>query len=182
LKTTIPAVGTELMLTGQNSHFRVGSRFRITEMTPKDFTTRLLNRGQVAGPPLIWPVASLKSFSIQDPEERIVIVIEGPMGCGKTTLATLIASGCTNPMTVSPTSDWQIVDLHYPANAVTACGIRELAKQTRIIVCCDDMQAKKFHHWWTAILADAQVFYWRLERQQLVLTKPKSITFKNKYL
>jgi len=67
-------------------------------------------------------------------------------------------------------------------SAVTACGIRELAKQTRIIVCCHDMQAKKFHHWWTAILADAQVFYWRLDRQQIVLTKPKSITFKNKYL
>ena len=170
------------MLTGYNPHFRVGSRFRITEVTAENFTTRLLHRGLVDGPPLIWPLASLKLFSIQDPEKRIVIVLEGPMACGKTTLATLIASGCTNPMTVSPTSDWQIVDLHYPANAVTACGIRELAKHTRIIVCCDDLNAKKFHHWWTAILADAQVFYWRFDRQQIVLTKPKSITFKNKYL
>ena len=170
------------MLTGQNSHFRVGSRFRITEVTAENFTTRLLHRGLVDGPPLIWPLASLKLFSIQDPEKRIVIVLEGPMGCGKTTLATLIASGCTNPMAVSPATDWQIVDLHYPTNSFTAIGIRELAKHTRIIVCCDDLNAKKFHHWWTAILADAQVFYWRLDRQQIVLTKPKSITFKNKYL
>ena len=98
MKTTIPAVGTELMLTGQNSHFSVGSRFRITEVTDKDFTTRLMHRGQVAGPPLIWPLAALKLFTIQDPEERIVIVLEGPMGCGKTTIANLITSGCINPL------------------------------------------------------------------------------------
>jgi hypothetical protein len=167
------------MLTGQNSHFRVGSRFRITDVTASDFTTRLLNRGQVAGPPLIWPLASLKSFSIQDPEERIVIVLEGDMMAGKTTIATLIGSGCINPHTMSPTSDWMVIDF----DPRIPMGVREIAKYPKLIICCHYID-KKYYHWWATVTANAQVFYWRIERptQTLNLTKPKSITFKNKYL
>jgi hypothetical protein len=112
------------------------------------------------------------------PAERIVIVLEGRMEAGKTTIATLIASGCTNPHTVSPTSEWTVVDF----GQHTPIGVRELAKHPKLIICCHEVNAKKYHHWWATLLANAQVFYWRIERQNIVLTKPKSITFKNKHI
>ena len=174
------------MLTGQNSHFRVGSKFRLTAMTASDFTTRLLDRGQVAGPPLIWPISALRLFAIQAPAKRIVIVLEGKMMAGKTTIASLIASGCTNqPPTQcvdgvyfppSTKSEWTVLDF----DPRTPMCVREIANHPKLIICCHGID-KKYYHWWATVLANAQVFYWRIERQSIALTKPKSITFKNKY-
>ena len=109
--------------------------------------------------------------------QRTVIVLEGPMGSGKTTIANLVAASAAafTPAAVA----WQVVDIHYLTGTP---GIREIAKHPKLIICCHEFNEKKFHHWWKTVLADAEVFRWRIERLEVALNKPKSITFKNKYL
>ena len=102
--------------------------------------------------------------------KRVVIILQGRMAEGKTTIASLIAAS----------GGWQVVDLN-PRYLARTPGVRELAMQPKLIVCCEDVHAKKFHHWWSVVLADAQVFYWNIERRSIELQKPSTITFKNKH-
>ena len=99
--------------------------------------------------------------------KRTVIILQGPRACGKTTLAGLIATS----------GGWQVVDFN-PHNIV---GVRKLATHPKLIICCPDIDAKKLHHLWAAILADAQVFLWNIAPGSIVLKKPSTITFKNKH-
>jgi hypothetical protein len=99
--------------------------------------------------------------------KRTVIIIQGPRSSGKTTLASLIATS----------GDWQVVDFN-PHNLV---GVRDLVNQPKLIICCTDIDAKKFHNWWSVVLADAQVFFWKIAVNSIVLKKPSTITFKNKF-
>ena len=99
--------------------------------------------------------------------KRTVIILQGRIAEGKTTIANLIAAS----------GGWQVEDF----GRYGTRGVRELAKIPKLIICCDSVDEKKFHHWWSAVLADAQVFYWNIERKELVLKKPSTITFKNKH-
>ena len=99
--------------------------------------------------------------------KRTVIIIQGPRASGKTTLASLIAAS----------GDWQVVDFN-PHNLV---GVRDLANRPKLIICCTDVDSKKYHNWWAVVLTDAQVFFWEIAVNSIVLNKPSTITFKNKY-
>ena len=98
---------------------------------------------------------------------RLVIIIQGPRASGKTTLASLIGTS----------GDWQVVDFN-PHNLV---GVRDLANHPKLIICCTDVDSKKFHNWLATVLAGAQVFFWNIAVNSIVLKKPSTITFKNKY-
>jgi hypothetical protein len=114
--------------------------------------------------------------------KRTVIILEGPIACGKTTLAGLIAG--VPVVELATAGGWHVTDFQpRPGRKdITPCGVRELAEHEKLIICCEEFNPKKFYHWWAALLANAQVFYWRLERQDIVLKKPTTITFKQKHI
>ena len=55
-------IGKVVRLNRTTQQFKCGRRFVITHMNYSKFTVRRLTRGQISGPPLIYPMSCLHIF------------------------------------------------------------------------------------------------------------------------